>query len=145
MHSRIFLVSKDKKYEPVYDEDICNEMTHVDWVSIQDKKDLSTDIGWLLHDFPEFNITDNSFQFSNKEIDKFKYKVRENRKNEIYKILKREPLTDYDFWCVSRVANPVHVLMIKFEDNYTRSVESFVLEYLDTDKFYIIASYDYHF
>lgn len=145
MHSRIFLVSKDKEFEIVSSEDICNEMTRVDWVDIQEPEELTKDIDWLKNNHPEFDITNNSFQMSEKDIEKFQYRIREERKNKIYEILKRDPLTDYDFWEISREACPVHGLMFKFEDHYTKSVESFVLDGLDNDRFYIIASYDYHF
>lgn len=145
MHSRIFLVSKDRDYEIAYDEDICNEMKSADWVQIQDPEDLEKDLDWLKQDYPNLKISNNSFQLSQEEVSAFQRKVIESRKNDIYRILKKEPLTEYNFWEISRTAQPVVGLMFKYEEEVPTSVESFVLDDIDTDRFYIICSYDYHF
>jgi hypothetical protein len=148
MHSLIFLLSEDKNYEDLPDEDgIADEFNYADYVALQDKKELPDDIKWLSEQFPQLHIKDdNSFSMPEDVLNRYKDVVRDQRKKEIQSLLDREPLSLFDLWEVSRAAYPETGMQFKYESDCIMEVESWILDIMQPyKKYYIIQSYDYHF
>ncbi len=146
MHSSIYFISQNKKYNSFISEDtVFSLMTsYVDYVTIDSDQEQKDNIKWLSETCPEFKIKSNSFTLTEKSTKKLRDDIYRNRKNNIETILKKD-LTLQSLYEIADAAKPKYEMMFMHECNSPIHVEDFILEHPPLGKYYILKTYDYHF
>lgn len=144
MHSLIFIVSKDKKADSSWNEvDMCDSIHMADYCT----EELITEesINSLKKQIPELTVKFGppSFKISKHKLETLRKRYISYRKSRIASLLDVENFINW--YSIAQAAYPETGTFICVDNDGPMHIDNWLLDYADTDRYYIIKVFDYHF
>jgi len=144
MHGRIFVVSRNKNDECLFDDDILADLMPIaDWVSESDDI-IETDLNWLKHDYGDIEVGDKCFNLSLGSITKLRTELASERKKAINDLLADDDAT-INWWRIADIAWPETELSICIESDGPMHFEQFLMECAQPGTYHVLKVFDYHY